>query len=318
MGNLREHEIHSAALMGLGFMPGAIHHCALQSGVPYGFLRDDRRVPASRLHTLITDAYRNAGTNNGSNNVVVLSPDAHPAAAALTFDKNMTHLVGAYPEGRFNLRSRISQDAAFTPMVTVSGYGNLFKNLYTMHGTAAEDYVGWLISGSRNTFKNVHFGGPQVAAQGGDASYIGVHLTGSECYFKDCTFGFSTMPRDEITPNLQIGADAQNNVFENCIFTCALTDGDPVFVKVLNTGGMTEAYFKNCMFVAFSTNWATAMTVAFLFTGGSTAGMYFDNNCQFINVSALVDTAKDQYIWLPRPFASTTDTEAMRSVQLTI
>jgi hypothetical protein len=46
--------------------------------------------------------------------------------------------------------------------------------------------------------------------------------------------------------------------------------------------------------------------------------MVFDNNCQFQNVAAMSDAAEDQYIWLGRPFVTTTDTEAMRSVLLTI
>lgn len=319
MGNLREQEVHAAVLAQLGFTPGAIHHCGLGTGVPYGFLRDDRRIPASRLHTSFVDAYDAAGRQNGNNNVVSVTPDSHNIAAALVLNKNHTHVVGAGPPGRMNLRTRLSQGAAFTPFVTVSGYGNYLKNLYLMHGTEEADYVGFLISGARNVFERVHFAGPQSTDIGGHASYVGVHVTGSENYFYKCQFGFSTMSRDEITPNVQLGANSQNTVFENCIFSLAAnTDGDPIFLKILNTTGMTEAYFKNCMFVAFSNNWANALTVAMVFTGGASAGMYFDANCQFINVTALVDTAKDQYVWLPRTHATTTDTQGMLSVQLTI
>lgn len=317
MGNLREHDVHSAVMAQLGFVPGAIHYAAKSSAVPYGFLRDDRRIPASKLHTSIVDAYNAAGVQNGNNNVIVLTPDSHSQAAKLTFNKNMTHLVGAFPAGMYGQRARIGMSTAFTPMIEVSGYGNFFRNLYTMHGTAAADYVGWLISGHRNVFRNVYFGGPFVAAQGGHASYVGVHVTGIQNYFKDCVFGSNSIGRDEITPNLLLGAGSGDNVFENCIFNCYLTDGDPVFIKVLNTD-TTHATFKNCMFIALSANWATPMTVAFLFTAGSTAGLYFDNNCQFINVTALVASDKDQYVWLPRQYVSTTDTDGMRSVQLAI
>jgi len=301
MGNLREHDVHAAVIQQLGFAPGAIHHLAKSDGVPYGFLRDNRRIPASRLHTAILDAYDAAGRQNGNNNVVAVTPDAHNIGAALVLNKNHTHMLGMGPPGRMNLRTRLSQGAAFTPFITISGYGNYFKRLYFMHGTAEADYVGFLISGARNVFENVHFAGPQVAAIGGHANYIGVHITGSENYFKDCQFGFSTMARDEATPNVQIGANVQNTVFENCIFSLALTDGDPLFLKVLNTSGMTEAYFKNCTFVAFSSNWATAMTKAIECTGGSTCGLYFDALCNFVNVTAICDTTDDAYVFMASP-----------------
>jgi len=300
MGNLREHELHSAVIAQLGFMPGAIHHLALGSGVPYGFLRDNRRIPASRLHTSILDAYDAAGRQNGNNNVITVSPDAHNIAAALVLDKNHTHIIGAGPPSFTNMRTRFSQGAAFTPFVTISGYGSYFKNLYLMHGTEEADYIGCLISGARNVFQNVHFSGPQHNDIAGHASYVGVHITGSENYFKDCKFGFTTMARDEATPNVQLGVGT-TTIFENCIFELALTDGDPLFIKALNTSGMTEAYFKNCTFVAFSSNWATAMTKAIDCTASATCGLYFDALCNFVNVTAICDTTDDAFVFMASP-----------------
>ena len=238
-------------------------------------------------------------------------------ASELGWSYNMVHCVGLAPEAMMNQRSRIGMSTTFTPFITVSGYGNEFRNLYTMHGTAVGDYVGWLISGNRNAFHNVHFGGPMEAAQGGHASYVGVDITGTECYFNHCTFGTDTIGRDEVTPNVRLGPGTLT-VFEDCTFLLNLTDGDPLFVKVLNTSGYTWANFKRCSFMAFNSNYAVAQTVAFKFTGGDSCAMVFDNQCTFQNVAALADAAEDQYIWLPRTFSTTTDTEAMRSVLLTI
>jgi hypothetical protein len=320
MGNLREHEVHSAALLGLGFVPGEVHYLASQSQETYEFWRDSRRIPASRLHTNVLDAYDAVGRRNESNNVIVVSPDSHSLAAALVLNKNMTHVVGDFPlvgGPALNGRARFGMSTAFTPMITVSGSGNLFQSLYTMHGTAAADYIGWLISGARNRFREVHFGGPMAALQGGHASYEGVAIDGSENYFKNCVFGTDTIGRDETSPNVTLGAGTLTT-FDGCTFLANLTDGDPVFVAVENTSAYTWAQFKNCQFLAFNSNYATQMTVAFKFSGGVSCAMVFDNNCQFQNVAAICDTAYDQYIWLPRQFVSTTDTEGMRSVQLTI
>lgn len=297
---LREWEFQLAQIANLGFIPGECHVLAAGSGVPYGFWRDNRRVPARQLHTTVVDAYIAAGVQNGNNNTIFVSPDAHNVAAALVLNKNHTHMIGMGPPSFTNMRTRLSQGASFTPFITISGYGSLFKNLYFMHGTAAADLVGFLISGARNVFQNVHFSGPQHNDIAGHASYVGVHITGSENYFKDCKFGFTTMARDEATPNVQLGVGT-TTIFENCIFELALTDGEPLFIKALNTSGMTEAYFKNCTFVAFNSNWATSMTKAIECTGGATCGLYFDALCNFVNVTAICDTTDDAFVFMASP-----------------
>lgn len=225
--------------------------------------------------------------------------------AAFTWDKSLCGLIGT-ATNRFNQRSRIGMSTTFTPMITVSGYGNQFANLYTMHGTAAGDYIGWLISGARNTFENVHFGGPMAVAQGGHASYNGVHVTGSENYFKDCVFGTDTTDRDELTPNVTLGPETLT-VFDNCIFCMSIADTDPYFVAVANTSGVTRAYFNNCKLYAMNGNHASAAAVAFTFSGGSTAAMILDANCSFANVTKLAASASMKYIWAPTVFAATAD-----------
>ena len=55
---------------------------------------------------------------------------------------NLLSLIGIGPEARMNHRARIGMSTTFTPFFTVSGYGNLFQNFYTMHGTAAGDRTG--------------------------------------------------------------------------------------------------------------------------------------------------------------------------------
>lgn len=316
MGNLREHEVHSAALLGLGFVPGEVHYLGKQDQETYEFWRDNRRVPSSRLHTDILNAYDAVGRRNESNNVIVVSPDSHSLGAALVLDKNMTHIVGDFPlvgGPSMNGRARLGMSTAFSPMVTVSGSGNLIQGLYSMHGTAAADYIGWLISGHRNRFRECHFGGPMAALQGGDASYEGVAIDGSENYFKHCVFGTDTIGRDEASPNVTLGPGTLTT-FDECLFLVNLTDGDPVFVKVENTSGYTWARFKSCTFMAFNANYATKMTYAFTFTGGSSANMTFTPDCTFQNVAHLAAAANHPYLWLPTMFAATADELNMLSL----
>lgn len=305
-----------AALASAGVnMPGDIH-VLTRSGAyaPYALWQD--WVHENRFHTTLDSTLLGKMTG-GRNDVLLVSPDSHSLGASLTWNKNMTHMVGSYEGSLMNVRNRLGMSTAFTPMLTVSGYGNIFANIYTMHGTAAADYVGWAITGNRNRFYRCHFGGPMVAAQGGHASYEGITVDGSENVFEKCIIGTDTIGRDEVSPNVTLGAGTLT-IFRDCLFLCNLTDGDPIFVKVENTTGYTWALFERCTFMAFNSNYATAMTKAFDFTGGASCAMVFDGNCNFQNVSALSAAAEDQYIWLPRVHATTTDTQGLINVKLTI
>lgn len=244
---------------------------------------------------------------SGRNDAILLTPESHTLTAALTWDLNSSHLIGMAPDGMaFNKRARIGMSTTFSPMITVSGYGNSFSNIYTMHGTASTDYIGLLVSGNRNAFHGCHFGSPMVAAQGGHASYNGVSITGTESHFKDCIFGVDTIERDELTPNVTLGAGTKT-VFENCLFIMALTDTDPYFVAVANTSSYTTAFFKGCQFFAFSSNQANKAAVAFTFSGGSSCDIVLDQTCSFNGVTKVAASASMKYLWMPTVFAATAD-----------
>jgi len=308
---LREWEFQLAQLANLGFIPGACHVMGLQSGVPYGFWRDDRRVTASRLHTKLADAYIAAGVQNGNNNTIFVTPDNHTIDASQTFDKNMTHVVGMYPdEARMNHRTRLTQSTAFTPFVNVSGYGNLFKSLYLEHGTDVADVVGLLVSGNRNTFVNCYLNSPVNAALASDAGLISLHVSGAENYFKNCTFGNHTMALDEASCLVKFAAGNGINIFENCIFLMRCTDTEPYFIHVVNTSDTGMAIFKNCTFIA-DPGTAGTPAIACYFAGSSMGYLYFDPLCQFINVTNISATTKDQYLRLATVLASTDDDVGM-------
>lgn len=294
--------VNREAAIGPGM--GDIHYLVANktTDVPYLKLAEEG-VRSDRIHSDLSTA--EAALTSGQQDTLMVLPGSHSLSAALTIDGNLNRFLGTTP-GKFNMRSRIGMSTTFTPMITVSGYGNAFSNIYTMHGTAAGDYIGWLISGARNAFNCMHFGGPMNAAQGGHASYVGVSVTGSENYFNECVFGTNTIPRDEITPNLKLGAGTIT-VIDNSIFTCALTDTDPVFIEIDNTSGYTQVYLRNCMFQAFSENQANKVAVAFKFNGSSSCDVVLDSRCSFSGVTKLAASASMKYIWAPTVFAATTD-----------
>jgi hypothetical protein len=208
-----------------------------------------------------------------------------------------------------NKRSGIEMLSDYgSPMMTISGYGNLFANLYTVHGYGATKValIGTLISGHYNTFKRVHFGGPLNDTLGADAAYRGVSITGINTHFDHCVFGFDTIDRTGANDSVSLGPNTMTT-FEDCIFLTRISGTTPHFVEVLNTSGVTRAFFKRCQFIAMSTNMATAMAQAFTFTGGATCAIHLDQECSFLNVTKLALSAHMTYLWLPTVFAAATD-----------
>ena len=275
-------------------------------------LGNDKRV--KNLWLTVAEAY--AALESNQCDMLIIPPESHSLAETLVWAKNNCVMTGMKKGSRMNIRNRIGMSTAFTPMITVSGYGNTFKDIYTMHGTAAGDYIGWLISGERNYFNRVHFGGPMNAAQGGHASYEGVAIDGSENTFDDCVFGTDTIARDEVSPNVTLGP-ATKTLFRNCTFMCNLADGDPIFIKAENSSGNTWAYFENCKFFAFNSNYATPMTVAVDSTAAASCALVFDINCMFQNVTIIADATTDAYVHIPRTHNTTTDSEGLVGAVLT-
>jgi hypothetical protein len=233
-------------------------------------------------------------------------------AADPAWTLNCGALIGLAPEAMMNQRSRIGMSGAYTPMITISGYGNLFKNLYLQHGTAAGDLVGAHITGSRNAFHNVHFAGPMAAAQASEAGFIGVHIdTVAETYFKKCFFGNNTQDQDEASSLVKMSVGCGIAIFEECIFMmrAKAADTDPYFVTIDNTTDTGLAIFKKCLFIAAPNGGTPA--VAINFVGAAVGYAILDAECQFCNVTNIAATDKDQFVRMGTILSSTDDDVGM-------
>jgi hypothetical protein len=295
MGNLREHELHSAVVAQLGFIPGAIHYCAKTGTVTHGFLRDDRRIPASRLHMSFLDAYDAAARQNGNNNVVMVTPDQHVQTGALTLNKNLTHLVGMYKESRQNMRSRIAHSAVTVPsFISMTGAGNLVKNIFFQYGGDFTTDLNLLTdTGGRNTYENCHFLIENVKPVDQSAfDLIRVHH--NELFFKNCQFGNETVlwTAGNMIEFATSGGEAPRAVFENCVFLMDADAADPTFLKCGTVGGTCLILFRGCQFI----NMGTTLTLAIDGAGLANAQMYFDQNCSFHGVTDVVAAAYEDHV----------------------
>jgi hypothetical protein len=194
--------------------------------------------------------------------------DANATATALTWDKSNTHIIGMSPTSKAGYnRARFSHSGyTMANFMTVSGADNCFKNIRFMHGSStggASDITCVTVSGDGNRFEKVAFAGPNNATQAASANYLGVVVGGSHNYFKDCMFGsVNDVDRSGASCILNFTTTCGGwNIFENCVFRSRSGGGQATayFIndKVTDTVVDYTAIFLNCQFL----HQGTALTV---------------------------------------------------------
>lgn len=253
------------------------------------------------------------------NDTILVTPESHVwygeadvATAALTWDKQNTHMIGMAPFTKGGgMRSRFGHSgSAMANFMTVSGSNNMFANLYWMHGSAtgaAADVNMITVSGHRNVFRGCHFSGPNDTTQSASANYTGFTLSGtaSHNYFKDCTFGGFNAVKRGANAQLTISSTGQGNVFEDCLFICGAAASTTEFIdysSAAGTGGRVGAFFFNCQFVNMyeagtggSCKIADAIVIGTL-TEASDARLFFDSRCTFSGVTDIAVAGKEECI----------------------
>lgn len=261
-----------------------------------GSATGNAKTPTTALNSLAL-AYAKLTTGRHDKIDVLASGSSLNLAASLTWSKNLCHLWGEGSFGRMNQRSRIGHSANFTPMITVSGYGNSFHNLYFMHGRGnAGNLVGISVTGERNSFINCHFGGPMHATEADTSGYKLVNVAATENYFKSCVFGVDSISWDDgYAVYIATGGDnSQRLIFEDCIFLMNAAATPAVYFIGTQAGlGEATAFFLNCQFV----NSGTSLTYAIDGAGLGNYQLFFDNRCTFAGVDDIVASTYENYVW---------------------
>lgn len=202
----------------------------------------------------IEAAYAKCTTGQHDTVLYISSTSGNNLAAAVTWSKNLTHLVGWCAPTMVGQRSRIFQTSTLTgasPLVTVSGYGSIFKNIYAFQGVDdATSLINFSVTGGRNYFENVHFagGGHATQAINGGAS---LKLDGAEeNTFVNCTIGVDTIDAATGMVGLLVDGAATRNRFIDCNFTMSAGNTGAAFVELADATAIDRYLeFKNCSFI---------------------------------------------------------------------
>lgn len=198
-------------------------------------------------------------------------------SATLTWSKDLCHLIGVGAPGHFSHRARIAQLSTATgvsPLVNVTADGCYFSNFSIFHGVAdATSLVALQVTGERNYFEDCHIAGMGHADMVA-ANAASLKLTGSENTFKGCTIGLDTISRDASTKGeIWLDGGASRNWFEDCLIDAYISAAGYDHVTVEDTTGIDRGlYFKNCLFMAKSTNKGVTQTQVFAIPAGISQG----------------------------------------------
>ena len=175
-------------------------------------------------------------------------------SAALTWDKNYTHLIGIAAPTQVGQRARIFQLSSLTgasPLLNITASGCIFKNFYLFQGVDDNtSLINVQVTGGRNYFENVHFagGGHATQAINGGAS---LELDGAEeNTFVNCTIGVDTIDAATGMVGLLVDTEAKRNKFIDCTFTMSAGHTGAAFVELVD-GTAIDRYleFRRCSFI---------------------------------------------------------------------
>ncbi len=254
----------------MGLYPKEILEYIALAGIPRGYnskvfvvdpINGAATNPGDRwTKPVLTLTQAKALCTTGRNDVVlVLASGATPVTepAALDWTLNQTHILGLGAETRDGKRTRIVNGVTgLSPFITVSGYGNIIKNVRIVNEFAASvtSKICVSVTGQRNQFENVEFAGPATVESAIDGA-CALHLSGaSECLFRRCAVGLDTV----------------------------LSATGMMALVIAATGGAARVRFEDCNIVGYAGHTAAGL-VELLGNSGLDRSMVFDR-CEFVNL----------------------------------
>ncbi|MBW2559226.1 MAG: hypothetical protein JRE40_00075 [Deltaproteobacteria bacterium] len=188
-------------------------------------------------------------------------------AAAVTWAKDFTHLVGVSAPVRTANGANISQVSTLTgasPLFTISADGCIFKNFSISQAVDdATSLINTSVTGNYNHFDNVHFAGGGHATQAVNGGASLMINGGDDNLFSNCTIGVDTVAAATGMVGLLFDGAATRNRFEKCAIRLNAGNSGVAWVEVVDATGLAgDTVFDNCSFL---NNSVTALASGFVF-----------------------------------------------------
>lgn len=218
-----------------------------------GLDTNDGLTPLTAVKTLAV-GYGLLTANKNDTLYFIAGASSVTIPSGFTWAKSYSHFKGISAMLVHGGRSRLSHAADFTPIFPITANGCQFSNIHIQHGRGnAANLVNVYLTGSRNSFYNVHLEGPLHTAEGAAAYRQLVFGTSAEANtFISCSIGaWSTQQTGVTGREIEFLGNASDTVFINCTIRC---HNDTVGHEMVEAGaGVGDASilveFDNCKFI---------------------------------------------------------------------
>ncbi len=230
-----------------------------------------------------------------------LATTADYQTSTLTWNKDSTHLIGVNSGNHAFQRSTIrpattATAASVAPLMSITANNCRFENISVINDLNAAAAVGAVyVSGSRNHFKNCHFGGNAGGTTADVATQYSLYLYGAqENVFDGCTIGMDTISRSSQRYEIYFNKDASNNgtarnVFRNCVIYTYATSTAMTWLTYAASAVDRFNLFQNCIFVNTGTSsLASGFSIS---ATGSPAGILILKGCSLVGATASENAA---------------------------
>jgi hypothetical protein len=277
-------------LYGRIFASGNVYYCNAISG-------DDTNGDGTAAKPFSTLAAAYGKCVSGHNDVVVIVGDGastgtQRVTAAITWDKDATHLIGICSPSMYGQRARIAPGtaaSAYTPLMTLSGSGCLFANIQFWHGfaTGTTNQIALAITGDRNVFRNCHIAGMGDAASAANSGSRCIKFTSAdENLFENCVIGIDTVTRSAANANVEYATGSARNTFRSCHFPMYGTGGSALAIKTTAASAMDRVnVFEDCMFLNASTTSGGAAITALATLTAAGGGCIVMKGCTLVGIT---------------------------------
>ena len=266
---------------------------------------------ASSPKKTIYSAYANA--RDGYNDVIVIvdnglstgsqrlslanavAVDSTVTAGTLVLSKNAVHIVGmAAPTA--DSRSRFAPPTGTYTMatfgsgnfVTMSGSGCIIQNVSFFNGfsTGGASQICFTVTGGRNYFENVTFGGAGDAASAQATTSRSLLVSGTgENRFVNCTMGLDTVTKTVANATLELAAATPRNEFIGCNFPFYTSSATTIGILGTGAGCIDRTtLFRSCTFGNAAQSGSTTMS-GLATLPASAGGLLLMKDCTMVGIT---------------------------------
>ena len=266
---------------------------------------------ASSPKKTIYSAYANA--RDGYNDVIVIvdnglstgsqrlslanavAVDSTVTAGTLVLSKNAVHIVGMGAPSP-NSRARFAPPTGTYTMatfgsgnfVTMAGSGCIVANVsfYNGFSTGGSAQICFTVSGGRNYFGNVQFGGAGDAASAQSTSSRSLLVSGTgENRFVNCTMGLDTVTKTVANATLELAAATPRNEFIGCNFPFYTSSATTIGILGTGAGCIDRTtLFRSCTFGNAAQSGSTTMS-GLATLPASAGGLLLMKDCTMVGIS---------------------------------